>query len=339
MAFSDIENNEKLEIIDIAIVNDETFKSNVAFSKGFKELGNEKNDSRLFDIKYVEKEIEAKDLLEDDKITGYLLINENEPKVVISTNGINETIFKYLVKEMSQIDDIIQNTQDYKSALEMLKNNTNINNISNSNLSYTMIEFYTLIAMACLYGGILGMFSINQTLPNMTSNGKRVAVSPTSKRKLVLSSVLAGYITQIVGLAILFTYTIFVLKVDYGNNLLAVIGLALVGALAGLTLGIMVATVFKSNENTKTGVILAITMLGCFLSGMMGITMKYIIDKNISIVNKINPVAMITDGFYSLYYYDTLDRYFFNVYSLLIFSFIMILIAFRSLRRQTYDSI
>ena len=185
MAFSDIENNEKLEIIDIAIVNDETFKSNVAFSKGFKELGNEKNDSRLFDIKYVEKEIEAKDLLEDDKITGYLLINENEPKVVISTNGINETIFKYVVEEMSQIDDIIQNTQDYKSALEMLKNNTNINNISNSNLSYTMIEFYTLIAMACLYGGILGMFSINQTLPNMTSNGKRVAVSPTSKRKLV----------------------------------------------------------------------------------------------------------------------------------------------------------
>ncbi|MGN1297138.1 MAG: hypothetical protein ACI4VH_01705 [Clostridia bacterium] len=67
--------------------------------------------------------------------------------------------------------------------------------------------------------------------------------------------------------------------------------------------------------------------------------MKYIIDKNIPIINKVNPASMITDGFYSLYYYDTLDRYFFNIASLLIFAFIMILISYFSLRRQKYDSI
>ena len=72
---------------------------------------------------------------------------------------------------------------------------------------------------------------------------------------------------------------------------------------------------------------------------MMGITMKYIVDKNIPIVNKINPASMITDGFYSLYYYDTLDRYFFNIASLLIFALIMIAISYFSLRRQKYDSI
>lgn len=67
--------------------------------------------------------------------------------------------------------------------------------------------------------------------------------------------------------------------------------------------------------------------------------MKYIVDKNIPIVNKINPASMITDGFYSLYYYDTLDRYFFNIASLLIFALIMIVISYFSLRRQKYDSI
>ncbi len=67
--------------------------------------------------------------------------------------------------------------------------------------------------------------------------------------------------------------------------------------------------------------------------------MKYIVDKNIPIVNKINPASMITDGFYSLYYYDTLDRYFFNIASLLIFALIMIAISYFSLRRQKYDSI
>ena len=99
--------------------------------------------------------------------------------------------------------------------------------------------------------------------------------------------------------------------------------------------GIAVATLIKANENAKTGILIAITMLGCFFSGMMGITMKYIIP----IINKINPAGMITDGFYSLYYYDTLDRYYFNIISLLIFSAFMIFISIRGLRRQKYDSI
>ena len=202
-----------------------------------------------------------------------------------------------------------------------------------------MIEFYTLIAMACLYGGILGTVSINNVLANMSNNGKRVSVSPTSKAKLVLSSTLASYVVQLIGLLLLFLYTIFVLKVDYGNNLPHVILLSLAGSLAGLSLGIFVSCVFKTNENTKTGIIIAFTMLGCFLSGMMGITMKYIIDKNVPILNKINPASMITDGFYALYYYGTSGRFFLNVVSLLIFSFILIGISVLSLRRRTYDSI
>lgn len=80
-------------------------------------------------------------------------------------------------------------------------------------------------------------------------------------------------------------------------------------------------------------------MLGCFFSGMMGITMKYIIDTNMPILNKINPASMITDGFYSLYYYDTLDRYWLNIIGILIFSGIMITLSYTSLRRQKYDSI
>ena len=67
--------------------------------------------------------------------------------------------------------------------------------------------------------------------------------------------------------------------------------------------------------------------------------MKYLFDKNIPIINLINPASMITDGFYALYYYDTLDRYFFNVISLIIVSLVMMGLSFISLRRQKYDSI
>lgn len=358
MAFSNIENSEKLEIIDIAIVNNEEFKNNEIFKETFKSLSDEKNEDRLFNTQYVTEQ-KAKELLENDEISGYLILENEVPKIIVTTSGINETILKNVTEEIIQISEIVKSLAESEIKKEIMAGNYNIDyekmykeiieknqkeeakieNISNKNLSYTMIEYYTLIAMTCLYGGILGMVAINQNLANMSNNGKRISVAPTSKGKVVFSSIIASYITQIIGLSLLFLYTIFVLKVDYGTNLPLVILLGMVGSFAGLSMGLAIGTVLKTNEGIKTGILISITMLGCFLSGMMGITMKYIIDKNVPIVNKLNPASMITDGLYSLYYYDTLDRYFFNITSLLIFAFIMIYISIFSLRRQKYDSI
>lgn len=156
---------------------------------------------------------------------------------------------------------------------------------------------------------------------------------------MILSGLLASIIVQFVGLFILFLYTIFVLKINYDSNIWYIVLLAIVGSIAGLSLGVFIASIFKVNENAKSGILIAITMFYSFLSGMMGITMKYVIDKNIPIINKINPAALITDGFYSLYYYDTLNRYFFNVISLILYSFILLSISSIVLRRQKYDSI
>ena len=355
MAFSNIENSEKLEIIDIAIVENENFINNNAFKETFNVLSDEKSEERLFNTKYVTKE-KAKELLENEEITGYIIL-EDEPKVIVRTSGIDETILKYVTEEIVQTESIMKNIIEskvnqgiqnpeafysnlYNEIAEIMEQNTaNIENVSNNNLSYTMIEFYTLIAMTCLYGGILGVTAINNNLANMSSKGKRVSMTPTSKIKVVISTVMGSYFVQLIGLALLFVFTIFVLKVDYGNNLLLIILLSLAGSFAGLSLGVAIGTVLKTNEDMKVGIIISVTMLGCFLSGMMGITMKYMIDKNIPIINKINPVAMITDGFYALYYYDTLDRYYFNIASLCIFSILMMLVSYFSLRRQKYDSI
>lgn len=353
MAFSNIENSEKLDIIKIAVVENEQWEGKEAL----KTLGNPENEDRLFDITYTKTEEEAKELLQQDKITGYIIAKEEIPKVIVTTSGINETIIKQVLEEITQTtkltNDLAQEQikqemltgqvdyeKIYQDVLEIIKNQeVKLEDVSSKHLSYTVIEFYTLIAMTCLYGGILAMVAINQNLANMSHNGKRVSVAPTSKGKIILSSVLAGYIAQLIGLALLFVYTILVLKVDYGTNLPFIILLAMVGSLAGLSMGIAIGTVFKTNENIKTGIMISATMLGCFLAGMMGITMKYIVDKNIPILNKLNPANLITDGFYTLYYYDTFERYYFNVISLLVFAFIMIAISYFSLRRQKYDSI
>lgn len=353
MAFNDIEKNEMLDIIDIAFVENDSNIYNDVYKKVFLSLSDKNDKDRFFNTKFVSKK-EANKMLIDGKISGYVLIDD-DVKVVVKENGINETVLKQVTEEINETIKVSSNLYSDVTDNEVLlmrqkifndyfdegsaKYKTNIEDISNNNLSYTMIEYYTLIAMACLYGGVIGMYSVNKVLPNMSENGKRVAISPVSKWNLIFSSVVSSYIVQLMGLFLLFLYTIFVLKVDYGNNLGLVLLTSAVGSFSGLSLGVFVASTFKKNENTKIGIMISLSMLGSFFSGMMGITMKFIIDKNIPIINKLNPVNMITDALYSLYYYEGLERFNFNIICLLLFSFLMISISVFSLRRQKYDSI
>ena len=358
LAFSDIENKETLDIIDIAIVNNEEFKTDTYFTESFKVLSKKKEPNQLFNIKYTNLST-AQSLLKEKKITGYLLFENHEVKITVNDKGYNETILRSVVDELSSQKEMLETlttkeiTDSYKTGNQNVNyekiyqdtlnliNSTipKLNNISNSNLSYTMIEYYTLLAMTCLYGALIAMFVTNKKIANMSSAGKRTSISPAHKKTLLLGSFLASYLVQLLGILILYLYTILVIKVDYGNNTFLVFLLLMAGSLAGLTLGVAISTILKSNEKTKTGILISLTMLASFLSGMMGITMKYIIDTNIPILNKINPAAMITDGFYSLYYYSTLDRFYFNIISLLIFSVIMLFISYQGLRRDKYDSI
>lgn len=348
--FMDIEKNEIAKEINIAIVDNQSFQDNIFLKENFESLSSD-SSNKLFNITYTNLE-KANELLNTKEIIGYFEIQEN-PKIVILENGIDETIFKNVVLEILEtkkmfdliIDEKIQEDQTKDILIlndevinKLNQKEFNIKDITNKNLSYTMIEFYTLIAMTCLYGGLLGIFILKQILPNLSSKGKRISISKVSKNIILFSSILATYLIQIICLVILFLYTIFILKINFSSNLFLIILIALIGSFFGLSLGIFIGTI-KKNENFQTGILITFTMLGCFLSGMMGVSMKYIIDKNIPILNRLNPVNMITDAMYSLYYYDSLNRYFLNLISLVILSIILITLSIKKLRRVTYDSI
>lgn len=356
MAFSNIEKDEKLQVFDIAVVNNNAFQKEKIYQDALKKL--EHGKDKLFNIKYVSQK-KANKLLNNFDIKGYIIFKNDKPEVVIKENGTYQTIIKFVITEINQNKIMIENLSKKEVETEIANGNVSIDqekivdnilnkiksekvelkNISNSNLSYMQIEYYTLIAMACMYGGMLGLTAINNSLANMSSKGKRISVSPNKKSVIVLSSAIGSYIVSLVGLVLLLVFLKLILKVDFGNNAFLVILLSLVGNLAGISLGVLIASIFRVSEGAKTGITIAITMFLSVLSGMMGVTLKYVIDKNIPVVNLVNPNNLITDGFYSLYYYDTLSRYFRDISYLLIFIIICLTISFISLRREKYDSI
>ncbi len=110
MAFSDIEKNEQLDIIDVAIVENEEFENNLIFKEIFGKLSSDDNKDKLFDVTYTDLET-SKKMLEEDKITGYLLFDKEDVYIYVASSGINETILRNVVDEISSykklFDDLL----------------------------------------------------------------------------------------------------------------------------------------------------------------------------------------------------------------------------------------
>jgi len=101
----------------------------------------------------------------------------------------------------------------------------------------------------------------------------------------------------------------------------------------------MISALVKKNEGLKIAILLSITFIGCFLSGLYYANIKYIVDKSMPILQYINPAALITDGFYTLYYYNNHQRFFVNISILTLLSIVFCLITYSIIRRQKYASL
>lgn len=357
MAFSNMTESEKLDDINLGVVENTEYNDNIYLKETIKQLSDKKNKDHLFKTTYSTTK-KLNKLLDDKKIDGYILVHNNKTKIVVKESDINQTIIKYTIDEVEEyknlttslieikVKELIQNGQIpnvndiYQSVMQKVNSNEKyVSDISNKNMDFMMIEYYTLIAMACLYGALLSCTAVKNYLGNSNRNGSRVTLAPIKRITLLISGLLASFVIQIISIAVLLLYTKFILNVDYGNRINLIILLSVIGSLAGLSLGVLVgATPFK-NDSTRIGITNIIVMLGCFFAGMMGVTMKYVVDSNIPLLNKINPSNMITDGFYSLYYYKDLSRYYFDIISLITISIVFLLVACYYLRRKKYDSI
>lgn len=345
LALGNIGESFELKIIPIAIVNNEQYQNNEVFKTVITSLS-EENENQLFDTVYV-KEKEAEVLLRNEEVDGYIIIDDDNPKMVVKQNGINQTIIKGVLDEYYQMSSVTTNLINYNpeviynGVLENLyKEHNYILDDSNENIDFSINYFFTLIAMACLYGSLIGLEVIKDSEANLSTKGARMCMAPVNKFKVVLAGLFAGYVIQLVALILLFLYLIFVFKVNFGNQILPTVILSAIGCLAGISLGVFVGVCNKKSEGFKTGLLISSIMACCFFSGMMGmISIKVYFDNTFPLLAQINPINIITDGLYSLFAYDNLNVYYNCLMRISIFTLVIIVLSFIFIRRKKYDSI
>ena len=199
--------------------------------------------------------------------------------------------------------------------------------------------FYALIAMACLYGCFIGFGSAITLQANLTALAARRCVTPTHKLKLILSEQIASFLIGYIDVIILLIYLRNILKLDFQGQMGKMLIISLFGSLIGVSVGIFVGSLSKIGEGIKVSIILAISMVCSFLSGLMNSSVKDLVEKHAPIINRINPAALISDAFYCINVYADPVRYYRNLITLASMSIVLVLASFLMIRRNRYDNI
>lgn len=326
--------------IPVAIVEN---TENTAFKEVIKELSS--GEDAMFDSKFTDSQT-ALDMLKTNDISGIINV-DSELSLTVSNDGIKQTIIKsfldqYQIRESIITDTVNNNPQNLQSVIDAMSQEINCNeslSLSNGNMDTYIQYFYNLIAMAAFFGSISGLYIAINNQGNLSAIAARRCISPTNKLTSITASLLASFVAQVICVSIGITYILFILKVDMGDKIPMVYLSGAVGSLTGVTMGFFIGSFGRLNQNVKMAISMSVTMLSCFLSGLMIGNMKSVIEMYVPIVNRINPAALISDLFYCLNIYNDYRRYTEKFVTLLILSVVFTIGGFLLTRRKKYASL
>ena len=334
-------NDEDFETVPVAMVQESD--SNPLFSFYIEQV--EKSSPELLNIQQM-SEVEALTALKSKEISG-IYYNQAVPSLTVNAHGIPESILQSVLESYNNSLHTVQtilkeHPSGILNGLSQLSDSRNL--VQELSLGGKTIDgnsqfFYALIAMACLYGGFIGFGSAITLQANLTALAARRCVTPTHKLKLILSEQIASFLIGYVDVIILLIYLRNILKLDFQGQMGKMLIISLFGSLIGVSMGIFVGSLGKISEGIKVSIILALSMVCSFLSGLMNSSMKDLVEKHAPIINRINPAALISDAFYCINVYDDPARYYRNLITLAGMSVILVLASFLLIRRNRYDSI
>ena len=347
-AFSGLSEEETYQAIPVAVVRQGAETEEHILEEALQELGKEGEDQFL-KVTYATEE-EALALLEKKEITG-ILYDGMPVKLTISSEmtsaKLEQSILNCFVEQFNMNYDAIQkiaktNPKQLAAALEVMAEEAGYNReitYADGNMDEQLNYFFNLIAMTCMYSymGGLSVAIINQA--NISVLAARKCISPVQKMISLIGELCAALIFQFACALVSIGYIIAVLKIDFGSELGYAILATLAGCITGVSFGFFIGSIGKADEGTKNGILMAVTMVCSFLSGLMAGGMRMVVAEICPWFNHINPTAVISDSFYSLVVYQSHERYFQNIVTLVILSVVFCIGGCFMVRREKYAAL
>ena len=291
---------------------------------------------------------EAENLLKEDKVSGVIHTDDMSrmfsPKVDTTHQTIiREFIDTYKTNATVYMEAMLSSDSKKAEELMSLVQNgvapTAFKQLGAKSMNIIDQYFYNVIAMVAFFGSMTGMLAAVGNQPNLSKNAARKSVSPAPRGLTVASGILSAFAAQLLCVIISTTYILTVLGKYLGDNILLVYLSGAAGALLGVAFGFFIGSIGKMSEGGKTGITMSVTMLCCFLSGLMVPNIKAEIESSAPIINRLNPAALISDLFYCMNMYDDYTIYIQRLCIMLALTVVFGVLGILFTRRRKYASI
>ena len=345
-AFGGLGTDESFSAIPVAVVTEGT--TNELLTDMLEQLS-EPGDNQFLSITYATKE-EASSLLEQKEVIGILYTGESL-KLSVSDEMVNmqleQSILAAFVEQFNMESKALEtiylsHPEKFADAISQLSEETSYlkdTDLSNGSTDQSLIYFFNLIAMTCLYAAMAGSNIAIDNQANLSDLGMRRNISPVHKMISILGGLTATVLFEFISVVIGIGYMAFILGVNFGSQTGFILLACLIGCITGVSLGFFIGSFGTASRMTKFGTLMGIIMLCCLFSGLMIGNMRMTIEKICPFFNKINPAALISDSFYALVIYPSHERYFTNLVSLLLLSALFSFGGFILVRRKKYASL
>lgn len=290
---------------------------------------------------------ESRDLLSKGEIAGIFENTDGRLRLHVEKEGISQSILKVVLEQYEQRKAVISqigsvNPEKLPDVLKSME--TDISVLSEEKYTDGSMDvmngyFYALIAMSCLYGCFGGVNCSVDNKADLSALAIRRNIASTSRFLSMATDILSTLTEQFVFTMFSVCYLKYALGVDFGNRMLRMMLVVLVGSFIGTATGFFVGSLQGFRRETKTGIVAAITMAECFLSGLMVGSMYHIIQDICPVLNKINPAALIVDALYSLDIYSDYTRFYQNLGILCGIAVLLCTAGYITVRRERYASI
>ena len=344
VAFSNISKKEwGFKSIPVAVVYE---KEDAAFKTVLEAVASDDSQGDEFLNVTVTDLTDAKELLENEDIEVIIRVND-KIDMIVANNGLNQTAVKSFIQQyelkQSMVKDIMK---DHPEKMTEVVSGimTSVETVRTESLTSTEIDsfstyYFSLIAMALLFGGMFGMQCAKEMKANTSPVGMRKCVSSAKRGKLIVSEVLASYLIHLMTIVVLLLYMIFVLKINLGNQIGYIALVCVMGSAMGISLGMFIGSFAKLSEGVQSAIFLTVSLGSSFFAGLMVPDIKSWVIHKMPVIMKVNPASLIEDALYSLIVYDTHERFFGN---LIILGGITVVLCFASYlmtRRKSYASL
>ena len=344
--------------VPTAVVVDEAYDGS-AFAEVVGQLG-KAGDDQLLDVREYATSDEARNALSEGEVRGVLSVDKGgTPKLIVSpdSNGLGveqisrtilETVATTYVRNADVVAALAQEDPmalaDPERVADALASGDATERVSltHAQPSQAVRYYYALLGMAALFCGQVGMLAICEAQPNLSALGARRALGATSRGKTLAATLAASWLISFACLIVAFLYIRFAVGIDFSGREGACIGALAMAALFATALGTLLGSLPKIGWGIKTGLLTGLTCLLSLFAGLYGEPCMNLADsiaRDYPLLAAINPAKVITDMFYSLYYYDSFVPFVQKIGLLLAMTAVLFAVSALFVRRQRYASI